>query len=306
MAPHASQDQLKLQSRSGQPQQGVRALQLRGRPQQQQQQQQQEQQQQQQRSQQAPVHASQQQEQRPQGSDERFGGPMKQQQDNAARRQVDLQRALEQAREGLAGLLGQRALLMRAVRRCTDWQAQAEEQSCGEHAISSDAAGGAMAPEPAQSEHEAALRPQEVVELARLLEEGAAAGEGKGAAATPSAGWLAALAELVSQHAAEAQAEFQQLAQSYLILTQQLGIPPCAVPEAAWRAAAPGHVPPAAPAPTSAGMSIPSDLEQVGCRGSEGWRCCTPARPRRNLPALFRHPHTTYTWPRVERSHAKA
>ncbi|KAI8469987.1 MAG: hypothetical protein J3K34DRAFT_521776, partial [Monoraphidium minutum] len=201
-------------------------------------------------------------------------GPMKQQQDNAARRQADLQAALSQARTGLSGLLGQRALLMRAARRWAGASSGAEQGGGGESAGAGDGGGGSGgAPAgAAQMEGEAA-------ELRRLLaetaehagpSEGAAvegqdsADTGRGGAASAEPVWLQALGDTASRHATEAQAEFQQLAQAYLILTQQLGIPPCAVPEAAWRAAAPGCPAPqaASAAPTPASMAIPSDLEQ--------------------------------------------
>jgi hypothetical protein len=227
------------------------------------------QQQQQGQQQQAPAHQQQQQQQQQQhppqqqlgAADDKHSAVMRRQQDNATTRQAELHEALEAARSGLSGLLAERALLMKAAARC----------GCAAGAAAPD---GADAGDAGGGRHAAAgLSADELRGLRQLIADQADSGacdspSPKGAAppspvaAAAPGQWLSTLSDLVARHAAEAQGDYQQLSQQYLILTRQLGIPACAVPQAAWQAAAPAGAAGGQQNPQAA-MAIPSDVEQV-------------------------------------------
>ncbi|KAI8476211.1 MAG: hypothetical protein J3K34DRAFT_390214 [Monoraphidium minutum] len=174
------------------------------------------------------------------------GAAVEEQRDAAARRQAELQAALVEAHSGVVTLLAGQGLLSKAAAFQRHLGAPADGAAIDVAALGVSGAGGA-----------------------------AGDAEATGTPAGPA--WLRGLSATVTRHAAEAQAEFSSLAAAYLILTQQLGIPPCAVPQAAWLAAAGGGQQAAAGAAAAAvgqasrqqqqgvlASSVPVDAEQVG------------------------------------------
>jgi len=188
-------------------------------------------------------------------------GALGRQQDNALTREGELQQILEHARTGLSELLTQRLLLIRAARGYTFSGASSCNSSTAAY------------PEPSASAAAVSLSTEEQQEIQRLIAEpdfddNAATADGAadqiaGVPTSAAGQWLSALSEVVMRHASEAQNEYQQLSQQYLILTRQLGIPACAVPQAAWQAAAPAAAGSQQPGLSSSSTAIPSDIEQV-------------------------------------------